>query len=110
MAEENDPSGKTEEPTPRRLEEARRKGDVAKSHDLPQAASLAAAAGVVALAGGWMARNLTEALRPFIAHPEAMSLHAGGATEVARQAMMASAPILALVLGAAALAGAFGNL
>ena len=110
MAEENDPSGKTEEPTPRRLEEARLKGDVAKSFDLPQAASLAAAAGVLALAGGWMARNLTEALTPFISHPEAMSLQAGGAVAVARQAMLASAPILALVLGAAALAGAFGNI
>jgi flagellar biosynthesis protein FlhB len=110
MAEESDPSGKTEEPTPRRLEEARRKGDVAKSMDLPQAASLAAAAGVMAMAGAWMARNLTQTLTPFIAHPDSMSLQGGGATEVARAAMMAAAPILVLVLGAAALAGAFGNL
>lgn len=110
MAEENDASGKTEEPTPRRLEEARRKGDVAKSMDLPQAASLAAAAGMVAIAGGWMARNLTEAMRPFIAHPEAMALQGGGAAEVAKAAAWASAPILILVLGAAAAAGAFGNL
>jgi flagellar biosynthetic protein FlhB len=110
MAEENDPSGKTEEPTPRRLEEARRKGDVAKSMDLPQAASLAAAAGVIAMSGAWMARNLTEALTPFIAHPDAMALEGGGAAEVAKAAAMAAAPILILVLGAAALAGAFGNL
>jgi flagellar biosynthesis protein FlhB len=110
MSEDNDPSGKTEEPTPRRLEEARRKGDVAKSMDLPQAASLAAAAAVMALAGGWMMRNLTLALMPFIAHPDAISLEGGGAVEVGRAAAMASAPILILVLGAAALAGAFGNL
>src|SRR3569623_628915 len=99
MAEENDPSGKTEEPTPRRLEAARRKGDVAKSMDLPQAASLAAAAGVMAMAGAWMARNLTEQLTPFIAHPDAMALEGGGAAEVAKAAIMAAAPILALVLG-----------
>ncbi|MEO5337121.1 MAG: ATP-binding cassette domain-containing protein [Magnetospirillum sp. WYHS-4] len=46
MAE--DAASKTEEPTPKKLEDARRKGDVAKSLDIPQLASLAAAFGVLA--------------------------------------------------------------
>ena len=35
MAEEQDNSQKTEDPTQKRLEEARKKGDIAKSQDVP---------------------------------------------------------------------------
>ena len=110
MAEENDPSAKTEEPTPRRLEEARRKGDVAKSPDVAQWASLAGAAGVLAIMGGWIARDLTSRLLPFVERPESFHLEGGGAVGVARLAMMAAAPALVIVLGAAAASGAAGNL
>ncbi len=47
MAEQNDSAEKPHEPTPRKLEEARRKGEVPKSNDLVTAASL----GGLALAG-----------------------------------------------------------
>jgi flagellar biosynthesis protein FlhB len=42
VAEENDSASKTEEPTGRRLEQAREKGDVPKTLDLPQVAVFAA--------------------------------------------------------------------
>ena len=71
---------------------------------------MAAAALVVALAGGTMSRNLAAALLPFIAHPEAMQLEGVGGVGVARQAMMAAAPALLAVLLAAGAAGAAGNL
>ncbi len=51
MAEVVDPQSRTEDPTSKRLEDARRRGEVAKSMDLPQWASLAASAGVVVLTG-----------------------------------------------------------
>ena len=35
MADEQDQSQKTEDPTQKRLEEARKKGDIAKSQDVP---------------------------------------------------------------------------
>lgn len=107
---DTDGAARTEEPTPRKLEQARARGDVAKTQDLGALASLAAAAAVMAIAGGLMARNLAEALIPFLAQPEAMSLEGGGAVEVARHAMLAAAPILAAVMLAAALAGVAGNL
>lgn len=110
MAEENDAASKTEEPTPRKLEKAREKGDVPKTSDLAPLAAMVAAATVVALAGGTLSRNLAAALLPFIAHPEAMQLAGGGGVGVARQAIMAAAPALAAVLLAAAAAGAAGNL
>ncbi len=110
MAEENDAASKTEEPTPRKLEQARQKGDVVKTQDLGGLASLAGAATVIAIAGGWLSQNAAFALLPFLAHPEDMSLENGGAVQVARQAMLASAPILAMVGLAAAAAGAAGHL
>jgi type III secretion YscU/HrpY family protein len=43
---------KTEQPTPKRLREARKKGQVAKSHDLTQAALFLTAIGVILAGGG----------------------------------------------------------
>jgi len=110
MAEDSEAASKTEEPTPRKLQQAREKGDVAKTADLPQLASLAATAAVLVIAGGWLSRNLAEAMLPFIARPETMSLRGAGALEVARHAVMAVAPILCAVMLAAGFAGAGGNL
>ena len=104
-----DPESKTEEPTGKRLSEARGQGDVAKSMDLPQWASLAAVCAVVFLSGGWLARNLMMSLEPFIAHPDAFVLQNNGAVEVARMAMMAALPVFAIVMASAAAAGIFAN-
>jgi flagellar biosynthetic protein FlhB len=103
-------AARTEEPTPRKLEQARARGDVAKTQDLASLLSLAAAAGVLAMAGGLFARNLAEALLPFLARPDAMTLQGGGGVEVAHRAIMAAVPILAVVMLATAAAGAAGNL
>ncbi|MDB5475585.1 MAG: flhB [Phenylobacterium sp.] len=103
-------AARTEEPTPRKLEQARARGDVAKTQDLASLLSLAGAASVLAMAGGLFARNLAEALLPFLARPEAMTLQGGGGVEVARRAIMAAVPILAAVMLATAAAGAAGNL
>jgi flagellar biosynthetic protein FlhB len=109
MAEDNDPSSKTEEPTSRRLEEARKRGDVAKTADLPSWATLAGVTGVLAIAGGWLARDLAVRLLPFIAAPETYNLEAGGAVVAARQAVLAATPVLVVILGVAMLCGVAGN-
>jgi flagellar biosynthetic protein FlhB len=103
-------ASRTEEPTPRKLEQARARGDVAKTQDLASMFSLAAAAGVIAVAGGLFARNLAEALTPFLASPDSMNLRGGGGPDVARHAILAAAPILAAVMLATAAAGVAGNL
>jgi flagellar biosynthetic protein FlhB len=110
MAEENDGASRTEEPTQRKLEQAREKGDVVKTPDLASLASLAAAAAVVAVAGGWLSRNLATALTPFLAHPDSISVGGGGGVQVAREVLLAAAPIMAAVMLAAGAAGAAGNL
>jgi flagellar biosynthetic protein FlhB len=110
MAEENEGASRTEEPTPRRLEQAREKGDVVKTQELPQLASLAGSATVLAIGGGWICRNLANQLLPFLAHPEAISLADGGGVQVARDALGAALPVILIVLLAAGVAGAAGNL
>ena len=40
MADDTDPESKTEEPSAKKLSDARAKGDVVKSADIPQLASL----------------------------------------------------------------------
>ena len=110
MADDNDAASKTEEPTPRKLEEARKKGDVAKTPDLPQVASLAGVFAVLAVGGGWLAQDMTGRLLPFISHPESIDLSGTGGVGVAEQAILAGAPALLAVMIAAALAGIGGNL
>ena len=109
MSDTSDAASRTEEPTARKLEQAREKGDVVKTQDLPQLASFAAAAGALVVFGGWMSRNLAVGLMPFLEHPDSIRLQGGGSIEVARHALFAAAPTLAIVLGAAALAGFGGH-
>jgi len=109
MAEE-DAESKTEEPTGRKLDEARRKGDVAKSMDLSSWSTLAGVSGALLVTGGWMAQRLAGQLRPFLSMPEAIDLHHGGAAEVMRYAVMAALPVIAVVMSASAASGVFGNL
>ena len=110
MAEETDSHDKTEEPTGKRLSDARAKGDVAKSPDLPPAASLAAAVAVLVICGGWMSRDMLFALVPFVAHPEAFTLTNGGAMVVLKLSLQAALPLMVVVMVATSLAGVAGNL
>jgi flagellar biosynthetic protein FlhB len=110
MAEDNDPESRTEEPSARKLEQAREQGDVPKTPELSQLASLAAAAAVVAAAGGWMCRNIAFQLLPFLQHPEAISIESHGGMSVARHVLMVVLPAVLLVMLTAAAAGAAGNL
>lgn len=110
MADDTDPESKTEEPSAKRLSDARAKGDVVKSADIPQLASLAGAVSVVLLAGGWLTRDLASALYPFIAHAGTIELSSGGAMVVMKQATLAALPPLILVMLVTAFAGAAAHI
>jgi len=109
MADEEDRHSKTEEPTSRKLADARKRGDVVKSQDVASLAVLAGVGLVLLAGGGWIARSMAQSLLPFIAHPEAIDLTGEGAVGVMGAAATAGAPVL-LVLAVAAIAGAAGNL
>ncbi len=112
MADAPDPDSKTEEATPRKLADARQKGDVAKSPDVASALSLMGAVAVILMSGGWFATSIAEQLLPFIAEPHAMmgGLDAGAGLEIGTHALWAIAPFLAAVMAATILGGAGGNL
>ena len=82
MAEGADPESKTEEASPRKLEEARKKGDVAKSPDVAAAMSLAGAAAVLLLGGGYFSQQMAEHLLPFTKAVVPMVDIAGGRVTV----------------------------
>ncbi len=111
MAEGADPESKTEDATPRKLEEARRKGDVAKSPDVGAAMSLLGATAVVVFGGGYFATQMAESFLPFIAAPHAMlgGLRTGAGVEIGATALWAAVPFLGAVMLATIVGGVGGN-
>ncbi len=107
---DNDAASKTEEPTGKKLSDARGKGDVAKTAELPQLASLALVFGVLVTMGGYFARNLVDGLIPFLAHPDSMPLEGGGGQVVMRMAVQLAAPAVLTVALGAGFCGAAGTL
>lgn len=105
-----DAASKTEEPTARKLSQAREKGDVAKTPDLSTFGVLAGVSAAVFIFGEWLSRKLAAELLPFLAHPHAIALDGHGGVEVAWRAVMAGAPALAVVFSVAIVCGLAGNL
>jgi flagellar biosynthetic protein FlhB len=112
VAEGADPESKTEEATPRKLADARAKGDVAKSMDVGAAASLLGATAVLLGAGGYFASSMAEQLLPFIASPHTMmgGLDAGAGVEIGMHALWAITPFLGALMLATIIGGVGGNL
>lgn len=71
MAEKDD--DKTEEPTQRKLEQAREKGDIVYSPEVASALSLIAATAVVAFMAGPIAKGMASGLIGFLAMPDQFS-------------------------------------
>lgn len=108
MAEAQDQSQRTEEPTPKRLEEARRKGQVATSREVNHALILAAGALVIAAFVPQAAIGVSQAILPFVAHPHALATDPAGLVQSLGRLLWAVGAALlipALLLLAAATAG-----
>ena len=108
MADEEDKDSKTQEPSARKLTQAREEGQVAKSPEVASLAALAAASLVILLNGGAMSRSIADQLIPFLAHPDSIDVSGQGAVKVFHAAILAAAPV-AVVLLAALAAGVVGN-
>ncbi len=68
MAEESSGQEKTEDPTGRRLQEARKKGDVAKSMEVPSAAVLLLGLMTIYFLSGYMLENILGLLRYYLSN------------------------------------------
>lgn len=111
MAEENDGEDKTEEPSAHKLDEARKKGDMARTADLGQAMSLVGAVATVAMFGPGICTSLAQQLLPFIAHPQEFidSFQGDGGMGIAVNIFLIVTPVIAMILGGALVLGVLGN-
>jgi flagellar biosynthetic protein FlhB len=104
MADEADDAERTEEPTPRRLEDAAKHGDVIKSQEVTTLVVLAAGTLSVALFGPAAATHFVLGLKVFLARPDQIAVDPASIMAVARQIgwtmlVLLGAP-LGLLLGA----------
>lgn len=102
MAE--DMGERTEQPTGRRLEEARSRGQVVKSQDLSAAVELSAALVLLVSIGGFLVATLSGLMRRVLdAHPAGGLLDVGDIEDLARTAAIEGAKALGPILLIAAL-------
>lgn len=78
MAEDQDPDSKTEDPTGKRLEDARGKGQVPKTQELNHLFILAAGLILVTAVLPWSFAIISRSLRPFIEQAHAMDVEGSG--------------------------------
>jgi flagellar biosynthesis protein FlhB len=109
MADDQDNSQKTEQPTQKRLDEARKKGDVAKSQDVPIWFLLVAAAAIMAGAGP-LAQSIVSPLARILDHPHAFRLSDGGAQKLLYELLMALFVPMAVVFAVLIVASFAGHI
>lgn len=100
MADESSGQEKSEDPTPRRLQEARKKGDVAKSMEVPSAAVLLAGLLTLYFTSGYMLDRLGKMVAHFLANLHTIQVIQGNMTALTREALLTTALVLAPVMGA----------
>jgi len=108
MAEDQDKSQQTEEPTAKRLEQAREHGDVVKSAELSTFILLGGGTLAIAMFGKYTAVSLARTLSLFLQQPDTMSVDGASLTAMMRLLLpklaLAVAPFFAVMI-AAGLAG-----
>lgn len=110
MADEPDKSEKTEDPSQKKLEDARKKGDVAKSQEVTTWFTMLGSALLFATMAPMTAAGLTQRLAGLLAHADQIDLSAGGFGAFL-DGLAGSILLVALVpLAVIALAGVAGNL
>jgi len=105
MAENESAGQRTEQPTAKRLEQARERGQVPRSTDLGAAAVLLAAAGGLKLLGGWCGGQLHALMRSGLSLPRERALDESTALaafgSAATHALIACAPFFGVTVLAA---------
>src|SRR3974390_191579 len=87
MADERDPSQQTEEPTQKRLDEARAHGDVVKSAEVSSFVLLLGGAIAIAMFGASAGKGTLPALRFFLERPDEISLDPSDVMALARHSL-----------------------
>jgi flagellar biosynthetic protein FlhB len=109
MAEDRDDAQRTEQPTQRRLDEARSKGDVIKSNELSSFITLAAGALALAVFGGMAAHSFTRQFLVYLERPDELRLDPGGIAFIFKQAAWGLLTLVAPAIGLMMAAGLGGQ-
>jgi flagellar biosynthetic protein FlhB len=104
MADDQDKSQQTEEPTAKRLEQAREGGDVVKSTELTTFILLGGGTLAIAMFGKYTALSLARCLTLFLQQPDAMGVDGASLRAMAAMLLpkiaMAVAPFFAMMIAA----------
>lgn len=109
MSSEEDKSQKTEDPTQKKLDESRRKGQVAKSQEVNHWFMIASFGLLIGFFGPGVVQDIMEAIKPFILKPHAISDSPGGVGDVIQEMVIAVMWALALPLLIGMFAAIFSN-
>lgn len=82
MAEDQDQDSKTEEPSGKRLADAREKGQVPKSQEISHIFVLTASLALILMVLPWSFGRISLSLVPFIEQPHAVVMDGGGMTQI----------------------------
>lgn len=99
MAEDADPDSKTEEPTGKRVEDAAKKGNIAKSQEVGHWFSFMAAAIATWMLAGGLAGGVVDATRVFFERPHQISIDVSNLTNVAIELFLGVGLGLSPVIG-----------
>lgn len=110
MSDKPDESQKTEEPTAKRLEDAHKKGDVAKSQEVSNWFILAAGAFALAFLADGSTAKLTKAITPFLESPHLIPMNGPHIVEFSRLLIFDLIAALTLPLGLFIMAALVGNM
>ncbi len=99
MPEESQGQEKTEAPTPRRIQEARKKGDVAKSMEVPSAAVLLAGLLTLYLLSSYLLEHFSLVLRHYLGSLHSIKVEPNSMMALTRESMLLSALLLAPLMG-----------
>lgn len=98
MSEEQDDSSKTEEPSQKKLEDARKKGQTVSTRELNHFCMMLALALFITTLAPHMGKQTIELLTPFISRPETYEMTPAGTTDILRQSVGGALLILAIPL------------
>jgi len=110
MADERDPSQQTEEPTQKRLDEAREHGDVVKSAEVQTLVLLLGGTLAIAMFGQSAALGLASSFRMFLAEPDQIGIGPGELLGLMRDLGGRLALILGPIFAVMMIAGLAGNI
>ena len=110
MADDQDKSQQTEEPTQKRLDQAREQGDTVKSTEVTAFILLGGGTLAIAMFGQYTATGLAKALMIFLEQPDSMAVDGAGLAAISRGVLYQMAMTLAPFFGVMMLAAVAGHL